>query len=248
VLESFRQAHPDHELYREATKQLAFVYQQLGDLARAAGEYERVAREAEEPALRSEALLIAGDLYERSQARDRALAAYLEYVGQFPEPIATAVETRSKIAGMYEATGQVAGHREQLRQIVAIDAAAGGERTPRIRDLAARAALVLSEDRYREFGEVALRQPFEPNLKEKQRRLDVALEAFDALVDYEVGEVTAAATFYGRAVPRLQSRAERVGAPSGPRPAGSGPTRRPSRRRRSRSKRRPSRSTRRTSS
>jgi tetratricopeptide (TPR) repeat protein len=196
VLESFRQAHPDHELYPEATKQLAFIYQQQGDLARAAGEYERVAREAEEPALRSEALLVAGDLYERSQARDRALAAYLEYVGEFPEPIATAVETRSKIAGMYEATGQVAGHREQLRQIVASDAEAGGERTPRIRDLAARAALVLSEDRYREFGEVALRQPFEPNLKEKQRRLDVALEAFDALVDYEVGEVTAAATFY----------------------------------------------------
>ena len=57
-------------------------------------------------------------------------------------------------------------------------------------------ALALSEDTYHRFAEVELVQPFEPSLKEKRQRMNAALDAFGALVDYEVGEVTAAATFY----------------------------------------------------
>ena len=41
-----------------------------------------------------------------------------------------------------------------------------------------------------------LRQPFEKTLKEKQRGMNLALEGFGKLVNYEVGEVTAAATYY----------------------------------------------------
>jgi tetratricopeptide (TPR) repeat protein len=196
VLEAFRKEHPDHALARDATQQLALVYQKQGELAHAAAEYERVAAEAEDPALRGEALLVAGDLYEKAGQNDRALAIYLAYVKEFPEPIETAAETRFRIAGMNEAAHDEAARREQLRQIVALDASAGSGRTPRVRALAARSALVLAEVLYREFGQVELRQPFEVNLQEKQRRMDAALAAFEALVDYEVGEVTAAATFY----------------------------------------------------
>jgi tetratricopeptide (TPR) repeat protein len=196
VLESFRKTYPEHELSREATKQLALVRRQEGDLSHAAGEYERVAAEATDPELRREALLEAGELYESSKLVDRALAVYLAYVSQFPRPTETAVETRFKLAGMYEARHDEAGYHEQLRQIVEIDAAAGGERTARTRYLAARSALVLSESLYRRFDELALRQPFERSLQEKQLRMSAALDAFGKLVDYEVGEVTAAATFY----------------------------------------------------
>ena len=37
---------------------------------------------------------------------------------------------------------------------------------------------------------------FSKSLKKKQKGMDAALDAFARLVDYEVGEVTAAATFY----------------------------------------------------
>jgi outer membrane protein assembly factor BamD (BamD/ComL family) len=196
ALDSLRRAFPDHELNREATRQLAFVYRQEGNLSRAAGEYERVAAEAEDPELRREALLLAGELYEDSGAVDRALAVYLDYVGKFPAPLETAAETRSKIAKMYDARRDESAYHEQLRRIVELDAAAGDARTPRIRWLAAQAALVLSEQLYHRFAAIHLVQPFDQNLQEKQRRMDAALEAFGRLVDYEVGEVTAAATFY----------------------------------------------------
>ncbi len=196
VLESFREAHPDHELQRDATKQMAFVRKQEGNPTRAAEEYERVAAEAKEPEARREALLVAGELYEGAKATDRALSVYLGYLSQFAEPVETAVETRFKIAEIQKSKHNDAAYHDQLREIVKVDAAAGDGRSARIRFLAAKSALVLSEDFYRRFDEVKLVQPLEQNLQEKQRRMDAALAAFGRLVDYEVADVTSAATFY----------------------------------------------------
>jgi cellulose synthase operon protein C len=196
VLEDFRAAYPEHELNREATKQIAHVYREDGQLARSAAEYERISDEAEEPELAREALLVAGELYEEAEAKPAALAVYLRYVERFPSPVDVAVETRFKIAGMYKANFEEAPYHEQLRAIVEIDAAAGDQRTARTRYLAAQSGLVLAEQLYLRFTDVRLVQPFERSLQEKQRRMDAVLGAFDGLVSYEVGEVTAAATYY----------------------------------------------------
>jgi hypothetical protein len=106
------------------------------------------------------------------------------------------VETRSKIAGIYKAKGDPAQYHKQLEEIVRIDGAAGSERTDRTRNIAARGALELSTPIYEQFALLKLVQPFERSLQEKQRSMDAASKAFTRLVDYQVGEVTAAATFY----------------------------------------------------
>jgi outer membrane protein assembly factor BamD (BamD/ComL family) len=196
VLETFRESHPEHELAPEATKQLARVYRATGDLLRAGTETERIADEADDVALQRDALLVAAQLYDGAAAADRALAVRLRYVEEFPEPIETAVETRSTIAAVYEKRGDQSARLEQLREIVEIDARAGRDRSERTRFLAARAALALAERSYAHFTAVALVQPFDVQLREKQQRMREALDAFGALVDYEVGDVTAAATFY----------------------------------------------------
>ena len=73
VLDEFRRDNPTHELVKDATKQIANAFQQAGDLGGAAGEYERVANEATDPALRAEALLLAGKLHEDAKdTRSRA--------------------------------------------------------------------------------------------------------------------------------------------------------------------------------
>jgi tetratricopeptide (TPR) repeat protein len=196
VLEDFRRSFPEHELQKDATKQIAYAYQQAGQLAQSAGEYERVAQESPNPQLRAEALLQAGDLYGQAKNADRALQAYSRYVEQFPKPIEVAVETRSKIAEIYKTKGDRDQYRRQLEVIVRVDGAAGSERTDRTRNVAARAALALTEPVYAQFASLKLVQPFERSLQEKQRGMDAATKAFGGLVDYQVGEVTAAATFY----------------------------------------------------
>jgi tetratricopeptide (TPR) repeat protein len=196
VLDGFRAAFPDHELNREATKQLAFVYREGGELSLAAGEYERVADETGDAEVRREALLAAGELHEQAGDVDNALSVYERYVGEFSRPAEGAVETRSKIAEMYRARGDEASYHVQLAALIDADAAAGSERTDRTRYLAAQAGLVLAQPRYAAFNAVELVQPFEQNLARKRELMDEALQAFESLIAYEVGEVTTASTFH----------------------------------------------------
>jgi cellulose synthase operon protein C len=196
VLEAFRTTFPEHELRLDAGKQIAHAYRESGQLLHAAGEYDRLASQADDPALRSEALLVAGDLYEQSDARDRALDVYVRYVDEFPRPVETALETRFKIAEMYKASLDEARYHQELGTIVQIDADAGPERNGRTRMLAARSGLVLAEHLYRNFVAVKLRQPFEASLEEKQQRMDRTIDALGRLVEYEIADVTAAATYY----------------------------------------------------
>jgi tetratricopeptide (TPR) repeat protein len=196
VLEAFRTTFPENKLQLEATKQIAYAYRQSGQLSHAAGEYDRIASQSNDPALRSEALLDAGDLYAQSDARDRALDAYIRYVKEFPKPVETAIETRFKIAEMYKAAHDETPYHQQLEEIVSADAGAGSERTVRTRTLAARSALVLAEQLYGDFVVVKLRQPFETSLQDKKQRMNNTIAALGRLVDYEIDEVTAAATYY----------------------------------------------------
>jgi TolA-binding protein len=196
VLEAFREAYPDHALQLEASRQIALAYRNGGQLSRAANEYERLATRSEDPAVRAEALLVAGDLFAQSQAIERALEAYARYVQEFPTPVEPALETRLKIAEIRKAAHDEARYHEDLQEIVRIEAEAGPERTGRTRTIAARSALVLAERLQREFVAVKLTQPFETSLQDKKQRMDVAIEALSKLVEYEIADVTAAATYY----------------------------------------------------
>ncbi len=196
VLEAFRSTFPDHRLRLEADKQIAYAYRENGQLSNAAAEYDRIASKSDDPALRAESLLVAGDLYDKANARERALDVYIRYVNEFPRPLDTLLETRSKIAEMYKSSNDEPHYQQELKEIVRIDAEAGSERTARTRTIAARSALVLAERLYQDFVAVKLRQPFETSLKEKQERMDATSEAMGKLVDYEIADVTAAATYY----------------------------------------------------
>jgi tetratricopeptide (TPR) repeat protein len=196
VFQTFRKSYPKHKLHLDAAKQIAYAYRESGQLAHAADEYNGIASESNDPALRSEALLAAGDLYEQTSDRDHALDVYNRYVNEFPKPVETALETRSKIAGMYKAMHDEARYHQELTEIVRIDANAGQDRTARTRTLAANAELVLAQQLYQDFMAVKLRQPFEASLKEKKQRMDAAIGAFGQLVQYEIADTTAAATYY----------------------------------------------------
>jgi tetratricopeptide (TPR) repeat protein len=196
VLDAFRSTYPKDKMAGEATRLIARAYRESGQLSRAAGEYERLASESTDEALRRESLLVAGDLYQQSDAKDKALNAYKHYLSEFPRPVEAALETHSKIAEIHKAAHDDSLYQKELAEIVRIDAAAGPERTARTKTLAARSALVLAEQVYQDFVAVKLKQPFEASLKEKQQRMDLTTKAMGRLVDYEIADVTAAATYY----------------------------------------------------
>ena len=196
VLVGFRELFPGHELQPEVTKKIAYVYREDGQLSLAADEYERIEKESQDDEVRREALLIAAELHEKVGNQARTLVVYRRYVDYFPHPVEPNLETRSKIADALKMKNDPDNYLAELKQIVAIDASAGGERTPRTRYLAGKAALVLTVQTFDQFAGVKLIEPFEANLLKKKELMKVATQQFNKLLDYEVGEITAAATFY----------------------------------------------------
>jgi len=197
VLEGFRQLYPEHKLLPDITKKLAVVYKEDGKLIKSAKEFERIEKEnPKDDGLRREALNQAAELYEQANAKDKALLVYLKLVSFFPEPIEDAIEIRQKVADIYFSQGEHKKYIAELNKIVETDAGGRGGRTDRTKFLAAKAALVLSEPKLDAFKKVALVKPFKKNLKKKKKRMRTAIDTYTKLVDYQVAEVTAAATYY----------------------------------------------------
>lgn len=196
VLEGYRERYPGSERQAEVTKKLAVVYEKGGRLAEAAAEYERIEGAATEPALQRDANIKAAELYEEVGRTRDAITVYRRYVDNFAEPVEYNVETRSRLAELYGKTGQPEKRRAMLETIVQADASAGAQRTPRTKYLAAHASLTLAEPMMEEFKSVKLTLPLDQSLKRKKAVMQRAIGEFEAMLDYGVAEVTAAATYH----------------------------------------------------
>ena len=196
VLVGFRNSFPEHSLQPEVTKKIAYVYRENGQLSLAASEYERIERESGDDAIRQDALLIAAELHEQDGNSTSALEVYRRYVEYFPQPVETNLETRNKISVILKEQNDLKSYLDELEKIVVIDASAGKDRTPRTRYLAAQAALVLAEQKFATFVTVSLVNPLEVNLRRKRELMKETTQKFNQLIEYEIAETTAAATFY----------------------------------------------------
>lgn len=196
VLLAFRKSYPGHQLQPDVTKKIALVFQEAGKLALAAAEYERIETETKDEGTRREALLVAAELYIKASEQDKALQVYRRYIGFFPRPVELALETRNKVADILKSRKDTTEYFKELKLMVDADARAGAERTDRTRYLGATSALILAEPLYVQFAEISLTQPFDKSLKKKKAAMKAANDAFGKLVSYEVGDVTAASTYY----------------------------------------------------
>ncbi len=196
VLEQFRQAHPGHELLPEVARKLAVAYQETGRSASAAEEFERIAARKEEPLdVRRASLWQAAVLFEKVNATTRAAQAYASYVEQFPTPLNAAMDARQKLADMAQSAHDSVTRQKWLQEIIRADQLAGSNRTDRSRYLAARATLIQVDAPVAEFKSVKLVQPLAKSLKAKRKAMDDALKAYGRALDYQVAEVTTAATY-----------------------------------------------------
>jgi outer membrane protein assembly factor BamD (BamD/ComL family) len=196
VLVAFRKTFNDQGLLHEATKKLAVVYQEAERYADAAVEFERIEQETKDSDIRRESLILAAQMYEKVEKHKRALNVYQRYVDLFPKPLEYALETRYKMANLYKSWGNDDRYRRELRRVISIDATAGAERTDRTRYLAGKSSLVLVEPVYEKFAKIKLNRPFKRNLKRKKKAMKSAVADFNELVKFQIGDVTAAATYY----------------------------------------------------
>ncbi|HJV95937.1 MAG TPA: tetratricopeptide repeat protein, partial [Albitalea sp.] len=196
VLTAFRSNYPGHKLQTEVTKKVAYVYREAGKLALAAAEYERTEAESKDAEVRTAALQLAGDLYAQANETDKAVAVYRRYIASFPKPLDVAIETRFKIAGLLKSRNDTATYQAELKAIVAADAAGGKDRTDRTRYLAASSLVVLTEPLFEQYAQIKLVEPVDKNLAKKKAALKQVKDGFEVILRYEIGETTAAASYY----------------------------------------------------
>lgn len=196
VLVAFRRAHPGHEFEPEVTKSLAVAYLESGRGLEAAAEFEKVAARATETQdVRRAALWQAAELYEKAKAFAPATVAFTAYVNQYPQPFDAAMDARQRIVDIAATTHDVATRNRLLQEIVRADQSAGAARNDRSRYLAARATLVLVEPEVASFNSIRLTVPLAKSLKAKRSAMERVLSAYGKALDYQVAEVTTAATF-----------------------------------------------------
>jgi TolA-binding protein len=197
VLESFRAAHPGHELQGEVTRKLAAAYLQSGRNQDAAHELEAIARDTSgADDLRRDAALQCATLYEQGGDADGAVRAYQYFVEQFPQPLDPAIDAREHLAKLQAQRGDTAAQQSWLQSIVDADAKAGGARTDVSRTAAARATLALADAEGPSFEAIQLVAPLAKSLAAKMGAMERLLADYGRAADYGIAGVTTAATFH----------------------------------------------------
>jgi tetratricopeptide (TPR) repeat protein len=196
VLEDFRRNFPQSPLQEEVTRKLAVAYSESNHPGQAAVEFEMIAQSpTETPEVQREATLQAAELYDKSGNTAKSRAMLEAFVKHFPQPLNPAMEARNKLSVIAQKSGDYTGRDYWLKEIINADRAAGTARTDRSKALAAKATLTLAGPARDEFMRVKLVAPLKKSLAEKRKAMETALKAYTQAADYQVAEVTTAATF-----------------------------------------------------
>src|SRR5882757_4048635 len=196
VLEDFRRNFPQSPLQADVTRNLAVAYSESNRPGSAAAEFERIAQApGETPDVQREATLRAAELYDKAGNSAKSRSMLEAFVKHFPQPLNPAMEARNKLSAIAAKSGDLSGRDYWFKEIIAADRSAGAARTDRSRALAARATLTLAAPAREEFVRIKLVVPLKKSLAEKRKAMETALKAYTQAADYQVSEVTTAATF-----------------------------------------------------
>jgi TolA-binding protein len=196
VLESYRRNFPQSPLQAQVTRNLAVAYTESNHPGQAAVEFEKIAQTPGESAdVQREATLQAADLYDKAGNTAKSRAMLEEFVKHYSQPLNPAMEARNRLSVMAAKAGDTQARDYWFKEIIAADRAAGAARTDRSRALAAKASLTLAIPVREEFRRIKLVAPLKKSLVEKRKAMEAALKAYEQAADYQVAEVTTAATF-----------------------------------------------------
>jgi len=196
VLEGFRRSFPQSPLQRDVTTKLAVAYSSVNRPGEAAAEFERIAASpTEDKGVQREALMQSADLYAKAGNTPKATGMLEKFVDTNPSPLKDAEEARQRLAEYAQRSGNVGRRDYWYHEIIRADEQAGPQRTERTHYLAAKAQLALAQPARDAFREVRLTAPLKKSLIVKRNALETAMDGYKRAADYQVAEVTTAATF-----------------------------------------------------
>ena len=196
VLESFRRTFPQNPLQRDVTAKLAVAYSSANRPGAAAAEFEHIAASpTEDKGVQREALMQSADLYAKAGNTPKAMGMLEKFVDTNPTPLNDAMEARERLADYAQRSGDTARRDHWYHEIIRADEQAGAQRTDRSHYLAAKAQLALAQPARDAFRQVRLTAPLKKSLIVKRNALETAMDGYKRAAEYQVAEVTTAATY-----------------------------------------------------
>lgn len=196
VLEDFRRQFPKDPLQPEVTRKLAVAYASGNHPGEAAAEFERIAANpSEDKAVQREALMQSADLYAKAGNTPKAAGMLEKFIAANPAPLSDAEEARQRLADYADKSGDATRRDHWYQEIISADAQAGAQRTERTHYLAAKAQLALAQPARDQFRAVRLTAPLKKSLIVKRNALETAMDGYKRAAEYQVAEVTTAATY-----------------------------------------------------
>lgn len=191
----FRERYGKHPLIKTLPAKLVFVYEQQQAWSAAAAELTAMSQGDPDPEMRRQSLYLAAEYYEKDGDIATAILRYRHYAHTYAEPFDQVMEARFKMSELYLQTKEPQKRRFWLRKLVAGDKVAGAKRTDRSRYLGAFASSELADDHYQAFARLRLTLPLKRSLQKKKKALKKALDAYEAILAYEVAEFTTLANY-----------------------------------------------------
>ncbi len=185
--------YPASPFLSQAAVQIAVIYENSGRLRDAALNYESVLKLTQDRKTLGEAVLAAGRLYEKLEDWPRASANFALYLNQYPGEFEQVVDTTYRMALSKLKEGR---RKEALSISQGIIDRYGhsGLTDSQIRYYVAKAYLMKADELMVDFDQIRLVSPLEKNLARKRDSMKSVLGEYANAVDYDVAEVTTAAT------------------------------------------------------
>ena len=191
----FQKNYPGHDFQAKVSENLIIAYVKTDKPLFAAEELEKILHSQPNLPQRQQVMWQIAQMYEQAEAHDKMIAAYEQYVREFPQPLAQATEARHKIATAYKSMGNNKMYVQWLKEVIQSDKFAGADSTNRTKFLAAKASFELAEPTLISFREIQLKAPLKANLAKKKERMQTAIDAYTQAANYGVEEVTTASVY-----------------------------------------------------
>lgn len=196
ILEDFhRRKLGDRKLQHGVSEKLALVYMKTGQKWKAAHEMEALAASPADQAKHRELLWEAAALYRETGADYDAIRLYKRFLDEFPRAFADGIEARHNLSLLYTRLGKTDTARAWRKELIEADRTAGAARTDRSRQLAGEATLALAQPLLQAYQDARLTLPLKTSLKIKKARMKKAIAMYRKALEYQVAEVSTAATY-----------------------------------------------------
>lgn len=195
LLTAFREHYPDNSLQSGVAEKLLTAYEKTEQFDLAAEELLRLSESSSDSDQKRNMLWLAAEYFDRTNKRSKAIDAYRNYVRQYPQPLAVAMEGRYRLSQLYTAQGQRRESDYWQAEIIKAHKQAGSSNTPRTDYLAANASFLKAESVYENYRNQKLNLPLKNSLKAKKQWMERAIAAYDEVGAYRVADFTTASTF-----------------------------------------------------